>query len=87
MIITALGESMLAMESLITHVDAIITHSCDKHLCNEADQDLEEAAVVMLLDGEEGSIIGQVDDTGMEGVAFPALEPNDDSIIDISDEE
>ena len=46
MIITALGESMLAMESLITHVDAIITHSCDKHLCNEADQDLEEAAVV-----------------------------------------
>ena len=86
-IIAALSESILAMEGLVTQVDAIITHSRDIHLCNDANRDLEEAAVIIFSDGEGDPIVGQADDMGMKDVASSVSVPNDNSVIDISDDE
>jgi len=75
------------MEGLVTQVDGIITHSRDIHLRNDANRDLEEAAVIILLDGEGDPIVEQADDMGMKGIASSVSVPDDDSVIDISEDE
>jgi len=75
------------MEGLVTQVDGIITHSRDIHLRNDANRDLEEAAVIILLDGEGDPIVEQADDMGMKDIASSVSVPDDDSVIDISNDE
>jgi hypothetical protein len=100
-VVTVISESILAMESLITHLDATVAHSCSEYrrICQASDSPLDKGlAPVIFLDSEGEETSGEVEGIGMGQVAdkvgdvkrttLPTHVPvPDDDVIDISDSE
>jgi hypothetical protein len=90
-IVTVISESILAMENLITHLDATISHSCSEYqrACKASDSPLDkDLAPVVFLDGEgegevreEGAMTGRA--RNLKRITLTHVP--DDNIIDISD--
>jgi hypothetical protein len=65
--VTAVSESILAMEGLVTRLDAIIAHSCDEYqrTCRKSGISLDEdSAPVILLDDEGEEVGGEAEVVG-----------------------